>query len=59
MVPVARHHEDEIVAIADKSPVSVAVLLALLPLPSGAHLLLPLLVKVVVQRRQGNVGEQR
>jgi hypothetical protein len=59
MVPITRHHENEIVAIADESPVALAGLLALFPLPLGAHLLMPLLVEMIIQRRQCDIGEQR
>ncbi len=59
MVPVTGHHHGEIVRIADEFPVAVAVSSALGSLPTGAHLFMPLLVEVIVQRRQGNIGEQR
>ena len=46
-----RHHQDEVVAVADEPPVALAVPSALGPLPPGFHLLLPLPVEVIVQCR--------
>jgi hypothetical protein len=59
MVLVTRYHHGEIVRVADDFPVAVAVSSAFGSLHGGAHLLVPLLVEVVVQRRQGDIGEQR
>jgi hypothetical protein len=59
MVAVTRHHEDEIIREADESPVPEAVVSAATPLVLVSHLLMPLLVEMIVQFRQGDVGEQR
>src|SRR5216684_377432 len=59
VLPVSRHHQDEIIRIADDFPVALAVSSALLPLRLRAHLLMPLPVEMIVQRRQGDIGEQR
>ena len=55
----AEHHQDEVVAVAHESPVAEAFVPALTPLPVRAHLQAPGPVEVFVQRRQGDVGEQR
>jgi hypothetical protein len=49
-MPVTRHHDHEVVGIADNLVVSHAVSPALGPLILGRHLLPPLLVEVIVQR---------
>jgi hypothetical protein len=50
VAPVARHHQDQVIRIADELPVALAVSFALLPLPACAHFLTPLPVEMVVQR---------
>jgi len=50
VVPVAGHHQDKIIGIADEFPVALAMFSALGPLPVIAHILLPLPVEMLVQR---------
>ena len=59
VVPITGDHENKIIRIADESPVSLAGACALAPLFFCAHLLVPLLNEMIVQCRQGNIGEQR
>ena len=59
VVPLPGHHENEIIREADKFPGALAVSSAFAPLPVRSHLLAPLLVEMVVQRGQGDIGEQR
>jgi len=49
VVPVARHHQDEIIRVAGEFPVTLTVASAFRPLVGVAHLVLPLLVEVIVQ----------
>ena len=58
-MPVPGYHQDEVVRITDEPPASEALCLAVGALPAGAHLLMPLPGEMVVQRRQGDIGEQR
>jgi hypothetical protein len=59
VVPVTRHHQDKIVRIADEFPIALSVSSAFGSLAAGAHLFMPLPVEMIVQRRQGYIGEQR
>src|SRR5437899_7647881 len=59
MMPVSVDHQDEVVRITDEPPAPEALCLAVGALPARAHLLMPLPGEMVVQRRQGDVGEQR
>jgi hypothetical protein len=58
-VPVTGDHQDKVIRITDESPVSLAGACTLAPLFVCAHLFVPLLDEMIVQRRQGNIGEQR
>jgi hypothetical protein len=49
MVSVTRHHDDKIVRERDKPPDSEAILSASVPLVTGSHLLMPLLVEMFIQ----------
>src|SRR5512140_2149921 len=53
MAPVARHHQDKIIRIADELIIALAASPALLPLIWSSHLLTPYLVEMAVQHREG------
>src|SRR5271165_1108982 len=59
MMPVTGYHQDEVVAVTDETPGPEALCLAFGALSASAHLLMPLLGEMVVQRREGDIGEQR
>jgi hypothetical protein len=52
-------HKDEIIRVADEFPGALAISSAFAPLPVRSHLLAPLPVEMIVQRGQGDIGEQR
>jgi len=51
-MPVARHHDHEVVGITDNLEIRHAVSPALAPLVACCHLLPPYLVEVIVQGGQ-------
>ena len=56
---VTRHHDHEVVGVADDLVVRFAISSAPGPLIACRHMLPPFLVEMVVQRRQCNVRQQR
>ena len=57
MAAVSADHDDEIIGVADQPPVAQALLLRL---PAAlVRVGLPLGGEMLVQRRQGDVGQQR
>nr|WP_238695431.1 hypothetical protein [Ornithinimicrobium flavum] len=59
MLPLPGDQDDEVVGVPDQTVVGPALSLAALPLDLGAHLLLPRGDEVIIQRGQGDVGQQR
>ena len=59
MLLLTGHEDDEVVGVADEPVVRQAVATAFLSLLLDGHRRLPLLGEVIIQRGQGDVGQQR
>jgi len=56
---VPGHHDDEVVGVPDQPPIAQAVPPALGPFDRRVHHVLPPPGEVVIERGQGDVGQQR